>query len=384
MLDSLHERVWLLNIVVVVFAMVALHLHSQHEAVSHTEKRFAGLLSGEPHAGHSYFLSVGDYGVAACEDAFKLDDNEKDGGNGHRACLEKGQQVVAESMARVSGLRPSMVLSLGDSFYFRGVKSLEDPQFQRSFEDIYDKGGLGQVPWKITIGDHDHRGNVSALILHSDISPRWRLPSPYYTFEMRAPDSGRYIHVMIADSVGLTGFVDARLREKRRFAEELTDEYAGPEAAEKQWTWLETQLRGLPHHQPALRVLVAHRPVLSNVERGRSEAERMVENRLRQLLIDSSQRAPVLFLSGHDHAMQYFVEESELVHYVGNGVGGMELHPLSKKSTPEFRWGSSLDFGFIIHEVGPGYMNLHFVEATKHQIIKTVVVPFADVPREVS
>lgn len=83
---------------------------------------------------------------------------------------------MAAAMERLSSLKPSFILSLGDNFYVRGVKGLEDPQLTESFLEVYRRGPLAEVPWQVALGDHDHRGNVSALLRwHNE---RWRLPAP--------------------------------------------------------------------------------------------------------------------------------------------------------------------------------------------------------------
>ena len=56
------------------------------------------------------------------------------------------------------------------------MKDLEDPQLTESFVEVYRRGELSALPWQVALGDHDHRGNVSALLAWQD--ERWRLPAP--------------------------------------------------------------------------------------------------------------------------------------------------------------------------------------------------------------
>ena len=71
-------------------------------------------LAGTPLPGKSYFFSVGDFGVAACESAYKFNDLEEAGGIGHHACGARNQKLVAEVMDKLAKtLKPQFILSLG-------------------------------------------------------------------------------------------------------------------------------------------------------------------------------------------------------------------------------------------------------------------------------
>ena len=71
------------------------------------------------------------------------------------------------------------VISTGDNFYPDGVKSVDDTQWVTSFEDVYHAPPL-MIPWHITLGNHDHHGNISAQVDYTKLSSRWRLPANYY------------------------------------------------------------------------------------------------------------------------------------------------------------------------------------------------------------
>ena len=86
--------------------------------------------------------------------------------------------------------------------------------------------------------------------------------------------------------------------------------------------------------------------------------------------------AEVVYLHGHDHVMQHFRESEQEVHHIGNGVGGMGLHPLKNCSDcSEFQWGTSAH-GFAVHELAKDFLATHFVDATTRQVLHTVVIPF--------
>jgi acid phosphatase len=102
------------------------------------------------------------------------------GRNGHT-----NQDKVASLMARRAAIeRPSFIASTGDNFYVLGVKGVDDPKWQTSFERVY-RNELLPVPWHAVLGNHDYGGNVRAQIDYrspegvSDSSPRgrWNVPN---------------------------------------------------------------------------------------------------------------------------------------------------------------------------------------------------------------
>ena len=75
-------------------------------------------------------------------------------------------------------------LALGDNFYFNGVKDVNDPRFDETFEKVFTAKSLTNANhFRLLAGNHDHYGNVSAEIAYSAKSPRWHFPSLYYDME---------------------------------------------------------------------------------------------------------------------------------------------------------------------------------------------------------
>lgn len=359
-----------------VMVLVGVLLVRHHVSAPQLSVENDHIAAGTPKEGMSYFFSLGDFGVAACEKAYKAGDLEDAGGIGHWGCGAQNQKLVADVMDKLAAtLKPKFILSLGDNFYIRGVKNLEDPQFKESFVDVYRRGHLEELPWQVSLGDHDHRGNISAMLLWQN--DKWQLPSPYYSFQF--PVGEKHLEFLITDSVGLEGGMLDEAPEGRRFEEDLTDQFAGLEAGKRQWEWIEKHSASYGESPNAvLQVVVGHRLIRSLASRGPGPSATPPEQAAAQKLKESlaMKGKPVVFLHGHDHVMQHFLEKDKPLYHFGNGVGGMGLHPFKQCSNcTEFKWGESA-YGFAVHEVGDLSMNVHFVDINQ-KVRHSVEVPFS-------
>jgi len=92
---------------------------------------------------------------------------------------QKDQVEVAAQMATAAqAVGAKFIVSVGDNFYNDGVASVDDPQWQTSFEKVYSAPSL-QVPWQVILGNHDYRGNCDAQVAYGQTSPRWKMPARY-------------------------------------------------------------------------------------------------------------------------------------------------------------------------------------------------------------
>ena len=65
---------------------------------------------------------------------------------------EQDQMEVAAQMAiAAKDIDAKFIISVGDNFYENGVASVDDPQWQTSFEKVYSAPSL-QVPWHVIAG----------------------------------------------------------------------------------------------------------------------------------------------------------------------------------------------------------------------------------------
>jgi predicted MPP superfamily phosphohydrolase len=90
------------------------------------------------------------------------------------------QQSVADWMGiAASQLNAKFVISTGDNFYCCGVASVDDPQWVSSFENVYRSHSF-QIPWYVSLGNHDYQGNVQAQINYRCRAARRRSERPGY------------------------------------------------------------------------------------------------------------------------------------------------------------------------------------------------------------
>src|SRR6185312_16434736 len=118
----------------------------------------ASLFAADAKSGGLNFLVLGDWGR-----------------NG-----EKDQMDVAKQMGiTAKAMEAKFVIAAGDNFYEDGVASVDDPQWQSSFEKVYTAPSL-HVPWHAILGNHDYHGNCDAQIDYAKTSKRWHMPARYY------------------------------------------------------------------------------------------------------------------------------------------------------------------------------------------------------------
>ncbi|TTJ23333.1 Tartrate-resistant acid phosphatase type 5 [Bagarius yarrelli] len=270
--------------------------------------------------------------------------------------------ATAREMGRTAEqLGADFVLALGDNFYYRGVRSVDDPRFQETFENVYTAKSLN-IPWYVVAGNHDHAGNVRAQIQYSKMSRRWNFPYYYYELNFRIPHTTATLQVLMLDTVLLCGNTDD-------FQDGKPNGPASSALANRQLVWLQDRL----HRSTADFLLVAgHYPVWSVSKHGPTDC---LLRKLHPLLVKYKATA---YLCGHDHNLQYFKESG--VGYVVSGAGNFidpdmrHRNSVPRDSLKFFTGKSSTLGGFVHMEVTEKKLTVTFIQARGTSLYRSVLL----------
>jgi len=284
------------------------------------------------------------------------------------------QQKVSKVMAKMGTERMThFQMALGDNIYIVGVRTADDSRFQKTFESVYDDSDAMYKPWYVLAGNHDHYGDVGAQIAYTQKSKRWVFPDYYYTIKYEIANGVR-IDIFVIDTIVLCG--NTREGKYKNFYDYLTAPASDrqtqgpqdPEAAEKQWHWLESQLA----NSTANYIFVAgHYPVYSTAEHGPTPC---LVNRLRPMLEKYKVNA---YFCGHDHSLQHLNEtfaSGWTTHYVLSGSGAYEIKSNKSASlvppdSNSFFYPSKSSWSDMAAKVGLGNGGFVFAEVGQNEAV---------------
>jgi hypothetical protein len=224
------------------------------------------------------------------------------------------QRSVASAMLQYHRLHPfDFAITLGDNFYNKGMKGVDDPRWKTWWDELYDPLG---IQFYATLGNHDYGfpESPAAEILYSKQSPSWRMPATEYVF-----------------AAGPAQF----------FAVDTQVMSAG------QLAWLKRELDASKSHW---KVVYGHHPIYSHGQHG--DSQRLI----RDLLPVLKDRADV-YITGHDHDMQHLKPEGRL-HFFVAGCGG-KLRRISPGERSLF---AKSALGFAVIEAGASSLKVSFMD----------------------
>ena len=202
---------------------------------------------------------------------------------------EMDQVDVATQMGiAADAFKAQFVISVGDNFYERGVVSTDDPQWQRTFEDVYHADSL-QVPWYVALGNHDYLGNCDAQIAYSHQSQRWTMPARYFT-QTRRIDAATAVDFFFLDTTPMV---------RSYWHEPVYREHVRTQDVPKQLAWFEAALAA---STAPWKIVIGHHPIYSGGGiLGHGDTRELIEDVLPLL----KQYQVQAYFNGHDHNLQH-------------------------------------------------------------------------------
>jgi acid phosphatase len=218
------------------------------------------------------------------------------------------QRKVAVQMGKTAAaIESRFTVSIGDNFYENGVTSVDDPQWQSSFEQIYTAKSLF-TPWKVILGNHDYRGNVQAQLDYVKHSTRWQMPARYYLETQTLPDGSKADFFYVDTSP----FIKKYLGSKVDITGQDTD---------AQLAWLDA---ALGKSTAPWKIVIGHHPIYTALDNsdGYDHDQPDLIARLNPLL---QKHNILLYVCGHDHCLQAVKVQG--ITYVVTGAGSQTYNP---------------------------------------------------------
>ncbi|XP_028410009.1 tartrate-resistant acid phosphatase type 5-like [Dendronephthya gigantea] len=162
------------------------------------------------------------------------------------------QWRIAKQVAKIPNV--DFFVSVGDNFYYNGVKDVNDFRFYATYERVYNEPSF-QKNWYVIAGNHDYDGNVSAQILYTQKSKRWMFPHFYHTKKFFIPETNKSLQIVMID----TTILCFRSGKKK---------FKNTPSVEEQMTWIRNTLNESKAH---FLIVVGHHPMYSSGWHGSSK-----------------------------------------------------------------------------------------------------------------
>ena len=251
---------------------------------------------------------------------------------------EPDQTAVATQMGiAAQAMDAKFVIAVGDNFYEDGVKSATDPQWQSSFENVYNAPSL-QLPWWVALGNHDYHGNCDAQIEYSKINKHWNMPARYF-MRTEKIDADNAVDFFYLDTMPMATF-DA---DEMQFHDNVKWE-----TLPEQMAWFKSVLKA---STAPWKIVIGHHPIYSGGVHG--DTPYIVEHIL-PLLEKYNVQA---YFNGHDHDLQHL--QAGAVNLFCSGGGSRPRAKLTDRPHTKFAKGCS---GFAAVSLQPDKMDVQLVD----------------------
>ncbi len=253
------------------------------------------------------------------------------------------RQVAGQMGIACHHVAASFVISVGDNFYERGVTSLEDDHWQKSFEQVYHAPSL-QIPWYVILGNHDYVGKCEPQLAYAKTHPRWIMPARYYT-EVLPVDAATHVECFFLDTCP---FIEEYRHNQPEFSEVLSQD------PDRQLQWFE---QALATSTAEWKLVFGHHPIYSSGLAHGNQPEMI--NLILPLLQKYNVQA---YFAGHDHDLEHLkVGNLDLI---VSGAGS-EHRPVKTPATSPFSVALS---GFALASLRAGEMQVRFIDNLGHAL----------------
>ncbi len=227
------------------------------------------------------------------------------------------QKAVAAAVSHVNAKTPfDFGITMGDNFYFCGVRSVDDPKWKTHWEDLYTPLGFS---FYASLGNHDygnppvicplHRGSPDAEVERTEMSTSWKMPARYYTY---AAGPVRFI------AIDTEGWSEAQL------------------------AWIRETLAA-SQDEPGIRwrIVYGHHPIYTS---GVHINERRIGALRRELLPVLVAAHVDVYLAGHDHDMEHL--RADGIDFLICGAGGAKIRGMGRLQ-PQSVFSKGHQHGFL-------------------------------------
>lgn len=231
---------------------------------------------------------------------------------------------ISNQMAEVAEfLEVNYVITAGDNFYNEGVDSISDPLWS-VFADNFNQEAL-QIPWYISLGNHDHFGSVQAQVDYSEIDERWTLPSTFYTLNKSINNEHDSLGMIIIDSY--------RLRADENELNQLN--------------WIDSVAQSL---STSWKIMIGHHPLYSYGHHG----EDFIMQDLLEEVLENNEID--IYISGHEHDLQHLSMNSYTDFFI-SGTAAIRR----ETDSGEYSLFSSSEYGFLCIQLSENILKSYFI-----------------------
>lgn len=270
------------------------------------------------------------------------------GWNGHQNQKELAQAVGVEAEA----VDIDFVVSLGDNFQVNGVRSVQDPLWRLSFEDVYTQPVL-EKNWYAVLGNHDYHGNTQAEIDYTLVSRRWNMPSHWYAVKQKVTKN--------ADLEMF--FLDTPPFQTKYWAKKWAYPELEKQDTSAQLRWIDSAMAA---SQAKWKLVFGHHPLYSGGSKHGSETGDM-----QRLFAERFERYGVTaYFSGHDHHMEHVAPKG--YHFQQFVDGAHSVRPATPG--PDSRFCKAVP-GFATVQVREDSLVVRFLDGKRNQLYRVAIAP---------